>query len=80
MIIKNRIKVLFSRFQKFSGLGNSFTLKGDVFETFLRCTAKTIIYRRFTKVTLPRNLWSLCKIPESDKNFSSFNFSLYYTF
>ena len=55
---------------------------GDVFKTSRRCTAtaKTIIYRRFAWVTLPRNLLSLCKIPKSDKNFSSFNFSLCYTF
>ena len=52
----------------------------DVLKTFLRCTAKTIIYRRVAQVTLPKNLWSLCKIPKSDKNFSSFCFSLYYTF
>ena len=33
----------------------------------------------FVQVTLLRNVWSVYKICKSDKNFSSFSFSLYYT-
>ena len=44
-----------------------------------KTSANTIIYWRFAYVTLLRNLWSVHKIHNNDKNFSSFNFSFYYT-
>ena len=37
----------------------------EVFNTFLRRTAKTVIYRRICQVTLLRNLWSVYKICKS---------------
>ena len=57
-----------------------FTSLRDVFNTFLRRTAKTVIRRRFAYVTLLGNLWSVYKICKSDKNFSSFSFSLHCNF
>ena len=46
----------------------------DVFKTFLRRTTKTVINRGFAQVTLLRNLWSVYKISQGDKSFSSFSF------
>ena len=53
-----------------------------VFNMFLRRSfPKTVIYRGICQVTpLLRNLWSVYKIFKRDQNFSSFTFSLYYTF
>ena len=55
----------------------------DIFKTYSK-RFWDILLRRLSTGGLPSlhptNLWSLCKIPESDKDFSSFNFSLYYTF
>ena len=45
----------------------------DVFNTLLRCSAKTVIYKRIYlgQIKLLRNSWSVYT------NYSSFNFSLY---
>ena len=57
----------------------------DVFDMysahFLRCTAKTVIYRMICLGhTSIKNLWSMYKICKSDKTVSSFNLSLNYNF
>ena len=54
----------------------------EVFNMFLRPSfPKTVIYRGIFQgcYLLLRNLWSVYKICNRDKNFSSFCFSLYYT-
>ena len=52
----------------------------DLFNTFLRRTAKTVIYRRI----YPAQFWDIygqcIKFARMLKNFSSFSFSLYYIF
>ena len=57
----------------------------DVFDMysvhFLRCTAKTVIYRTICLGhTSIKNLWLVYKICKSDKTVSSFNLSLNYNF
>ena len=54
----------------------------EVFNTFLRRSfPKTVIYRGICLGnTFLRNLWLVYEICKRDKNFSSFSFSLYYTF
>ena len=56
-----------------------------VFNTLVRSTTKTVIYRRICLrvricLTLLRHLWSVYKICKSDTNVSSFSFSLLCTF
>ena len=50
----------------------------DVFNTFRRRTAKTVIYRKIFPGHTSETF--IVSVQKSYKNFSSFNFSLYYTF
>ena len=54
----------------------------DVFKMYSKCfwDAQTISTEGLPQVTLLRNVWSMYKICKSHKSFSSFSFSLYYTF
>ena len=56
------------------------TCPQEVFNTFLRRTAKTVICRGVCIGHTSEILWAVYKVCESDKNFSSFSFSLYFIF